>query len=433
MAAADKVNEQHDRQAHRRRPFSTWVKKLTNFKSSSDGDGHKRQMRTKRGHKLNNPYPQSGHICGGPGNGLVNNNSSRNASCANGLSSHSFTTAQTGSITSLEPTAHSSVDGIAPTTLGGRSTAGTTSTENVTRRSLAPSHGAASSLAGTSRTLAGCLDGRRGGDSTFSSPAPSVRSLTTTLTTIQSMAPVGQTPYVQAPQSSSSSNNNHSSHHHHQHHHHHHNNNNNNNNNNINNSNTQSIQFSQPFPTASPASAIPSHLAPASNPTTYTTATANNLLTDDASILTLASSSKRRRRRSMDTDASVRALAPSSLWDGSRESLPLSVLSANIEQGGMAAATPGLHGNSSRLGPDRNSIYSAAGVVPPMSNERSNILSKQSDGASVRSSRPGPSQGRPDSVSGNMVAATSPLATPLEAPEDKVVMEDKPDGAAKTD
>ncbi|KAG6033438.1 hypothetical protein E4U41_006914 [Claviceps citrina] len=395
MAAADMVNEPHDRQTHRRRPFSTWVKKLTNFKSSSDADRPKRQTRSKRGHKLNNPYPQSGQVSEGAEHGLANNGSSGNRSLSNAMSSHSFTTARTGSITSLEPTAHSSVDGIAPTTLGGRSTAGTTSTENMARPSLTPSHRAASSLAGTSRTVGGGLDGRRGGDSTFSSPAPSVRSLTTTLTTIQSMAPAGQTPYVQAPQSSSSAN-------------------------------TQSIQFNQPFPTASPASAIPSHLAPAGNPTTYTMATANNLLTDNASILTLASSSKRRRRRSMDTDASVRALAPSSLWGGSRESLPLSVLSSNVEQGGMPA-TPGLHGSSSRPGPERNSIYSAAGVAPAITNERSSMLAKQGDGASVRSGRLGP--GRPDSINGSVVGATSPLATSRTAPEGKIAKEDKEDGA----
>ncbi|KAG5924037.1 hypothetical protein E4U42_004770 [Claviceps africana] len=400
MAAADKTNEQHDRQAHRRRPFSTWVKKLTHFKSSSDGDRPKRQMRTKRGHKLNNPYPQSGHINEGLGNGPASNSSIRNRGCANGISSPSFITARTGSITSFEPTSHGSVDGIAPTTLGGRSTAGTTSTENVARRSLAPSHGAASSLAGTSRTVGGGMDGRRGGDSTFSSPAPSVRSLTTTLTTIQSVAPVGQAPYVQAPQSSSN--------------------------------NTQSIQFSQPFPTAPPASAIPSHMAQASNPTTYTTATANNLLTDNASILTLASSSKRRRRRSMDTDASVRALAPSSLWGGSRESLPLSVLSSNIEQGGMATAS-GLHGSSSRLGPERNSIYAGAGVVPAIVNERNSMLARQGEGAGVRNGRPG--QARADGVSGNILGAASPLATPLEASESIVAKEDKGDGggAAKAE
>ncbi|GAB0139158.1 hypothetical protein EsDP_00007371 [Epichloe bromicola] len=389
MAAADMINEPHDRQAHRRRPFSTWVKKLTNFKSSSDGDRPKRDTRVRRGHKLNNPYPQSGHVSENHGNGVVNGSTS-NRSCINGVSSYSFTTARTGSITSLGRTAHSSVDGIAPTTVGARSTAGTICTESEAPQSLAPSHGGASSLAGTSRTIGGGMECRRGGGSTFSSPAPSVRSLTTTLTTIQSVAPTGQTPYIPAPQSS--------------------------------NTNTQSIQFSQPFPTASPASAIPSHLAPSSNPTTYTTATANNLLTDNASILTLASSSKCRRRRSMDTDASVRALAPSSLWGGSRESLPLSVLSANIEQGGMPA-TPGLPGSSSRLVPERNSIYSATGVAPAITSERSSILTKQGDGASIRSGRLG--HGRPDSISGSIVGVTSPLATSREAPEGKMAKEDR--------
>lgn len=271
--------------------------------------------------------------------------------------------------------------------------AGTVSTENETPRSLAPSHGGASSLAGTGRTVGGGVDGPRGGDSTFSSPAPSVRSLTTTLTTIQSVNPNGlvgggSTPYVQAPSVNSGGNN----------------------------TNTQSIQFSQPFSTASPASAIPSHLAPTSNPTTYVTATANNLLTDNASILTLASSSKRRRRRSMDTDASVRALAPSSLWGGSRESLPLSVLSANVDQGGMPV-TPGLPGSSSRLGQERNSIYSATGIAPTIANERGVALTKQSDGASVRSARLG--HARPDSICGSVVNITSPLASPREVAEGK--------------
>ncbi|KAK2592497.1 hypothetical protein QQS21_009807 [Conoideocrella luteorostrata] len=395
MAAADIINDPRDRQAHRRRPFATWVKKLTNFKSSSDGDRPKRHMRMKRGHKLNNPYPQSGHVSQTHGNGAVNG-SHTNRSDTNGASSYSFTTARTGSIASLDRAAHGSVDGIAPTTAGARSMAGTISTENEPPRSLAPSHGAASSLAGTSRTIGGGVDGRRGGDSTFSSPAPSVRSLTTTLTTIQSVAPNGQTPYIQTPQNSGP--------------------------------NTQSIQFSQPFPATSPASAIPSHLAPTSNPTTYTTATANNLLTDNASILTLASSSKRHRRRSMDTDASVRALAPSSLWGGSRESLPLSVLSSNIDQGGIPA-TPGLPGSSSRLGQERNSIYSATGVAPAITNERSSILAKQSDGASIRSGRLG--HGRPDSISGSIAGVTSPLATPREAIEGKNAKDEKEEVATK--
>ncbi|OAA37646.1 hypothetical protein NOR_07023 [Metarhizium rileyi] len=377
MTVTDMINEPHDRQGHRRRPFSTWVKKLTNFKSSSDGDRPKRHMKMKRGPKSNNPYPQSGHVSQNnpeSPNGAVNRT---NQVDANGGSSYSFTTARTGSATSLDRPAHASIDdalGLAPTT------AGTLSTENEGPRSLAPSHGGASSLAGTSRTIGGGMDGRRGGDSTFSSPAPSVQSLTTTLTTIQSVAPNGSTPYVAAPQ----------------------------------NTNTQSIHFSQPFPASSPASAIPPHLAPTSNPTTYTTATANNLLTDNASILTLASSSKRRRRRSMDTDASVRALAPSSLWGGSRESLPLSVLSANIEQGGMPT-TPGIPGSGSRLGAERNSIYSSTAVAPAITSERNSILAKQGDGSSVRSGRLG--HGRPDSITGSIAGVTSPLASPREEAE----------------
>ncbi|KAF9775477.1 hypothetical protein IL306_006421 [Fusarium sp. DS 682] len=248
---------------------------------------------------------------------------------------------------------------------------------------MAPSH-RASSVAGTSRTVGGGVDSRRGGDSTFSSPAPSVRSLTTTLTTIQSMAPNGA---GQAQQHSS------------QHH-----------------GNTQSIQFTQPFPTTgAPASAIPPHLAPTGNPTTYTAATANNLLTDNASILTLASSSKRRRRRSLDTDASVRALAPSSLWGGSRESLPLSVLSANIDPMGMPT-TPGIHGNS-RMGTERTSIYSATGVGPALSGDRNSYYAKQGDAASIRSGLLG--HGRAESVSGSIGGLSSPLITPREVFNEK--------------
>ena len=343
-------------------------------------------MKSKRGQKLNNPYPQSGYVNEnhGSGNGAVGGDGHSNI---NGESSYSFTTARTGSVTSHGQT--SSMNGIAPTMGGARSNAGTVSTENEAPRSLAPSHGGASSLAATSRTVGGGIDGRRGCDSTFSSPAPSVRSLTTTLTTIQSAAPNGHNPYVQAPP----------------------------------NNNTQSIHFSQPFPSSSPASAIPLHLAPASsNPTTYSTATANNLLTDNASILTLASSSKRRRRRSMDTDASVRALAPSSLWGGSRESLPLSVLSANIDQGAIPT-TPGLHGSTSRLavGTERNSIYSGTGITPAVTSERNSFLAKQGDAASVRSGLLG--HGRPDSVSGSIAGVASPLATSKDIAEGKGVKE----------
>ncbi|PHH59072.1 hypothetical protein CDD81_3823 [Ophiocordyceps australis] len=393
MAITDVVSEPLDRQAHRRKPFSTWVKRLTSFKSSSDTDRPKRHMRMRRGPKLNNPYPQSGRISDNHGRAA---NPAHSQNDSNAESSQSFATALTSSVLSADDAVRASTEGLAPPTTGGRSMAGTTSTENDGRRSIMASSHIASSLAGTNRTVGGCMESRRGGDSTFSSPAPSVRSLTTTLTTIQSMAPNGhhisQTTH----------------------------------------SNAQSIHFSQPFPATSPASAIPAHLQPTGHPTTYTTATANNLLTDNASILTLASSSKRRRRRSMDTDASVRALAPSSLWGGSRESLPLSVLSANIEGSGNPT-TPGLHSSGSRVGiSERNSLYSSTGVAPAIVSERNSVYVKQGDGASVRSGPLG--YGRPDSVGGGNATVSSPLASPREHLADRsaTVAEEKDEGDAAT-
>ncbi|KAM0298793.1 hypothetical protein ACHAPM_008220 [Fusarium culmorum] len=306
----------------------------------------------------------------------------------NGTSACTFTTTTGTSNTSANQSTRTSREDQGPPTIGSRSCAGTVLTDHEASHSLmAPSH-RASSVAGTSRTVGGGVESRRGGDSTFSSPAPSVRSLTTTLTTIQSMAPNGPgQPHHHTSQ---------------------------------NQGITQSIQFSQPFPTTgAPASAIPAHLAPSGNPTTYTSATANNLLTDNASILTLASSSKRRRRRSLDTDASVRALAPSSLWGGSRESLPLSVLSANIDPMGMPP-TPGIHGNP-RLGTERTSIYSAAGVGPAISGDRNSYYAKQGDAASVRSGLLG--HGRAESVSGSIGGLSSPLATPREVYNENVEYE----------
>lgn len=90
--------------------------------------------------------------------------------------------------------------------------------------------------------------------------------------------------------------------------------------------------------------------------------------------MTLASSSKRRRRHSLDTDASVRALAPSSLWGGSRESLPLSVLSqrqegdaSSIMQRPSIAERASVYSSSGVAAPalpnDRNSRYSGTGVA----------------------------------------------------------------------
>ncbi|CAJ2510812.1 Uu.00g064370.m01.CDS01 [Anthostomella pinea] len=393
----------------RRRPFSTWVKKLAGFKNGSSSaagrNGHPKNDATpkpgkKRVVKNNNPYPQSGRI----------------AEPAVSQSHPSLSTARTGmtcmtSNHSLGPSrdsGRSSTDGAPPPTAGAMSMAPTISTmdHDATHSIHAPSH-MASSVAGTSRTVGG-FDSRKGGDSTFSSPAPSVRSLTTTLTTIQSMAPNGaangnavngQTSGVPG--------------------------------------NAQTIQFSQPFPTNSPASAIPPHLAPPAagpgHPTTYSMATANNLSTDNASILTLASSSKRRRRRSMDTDASVRAMAPSSLWGGSRESLPLSVLSANVDGTRDISSTPGLHQSTSRLaGNERTSIYSTAGVAPALPGDRNSLYAgKQSmggDGASVRSGLMG--HGRADSISGSVGGMSSPLVSPREVNE-KVAVQEKDEITAR--
>jgi hypothetical protein len=186
------------------------------------------------------------------------------------------------------------------------------------------------------------------------------------------------------------------------------------------------VQFSHQFPTLS---AIPSHLSPqtaSATPTTYTAATANNLLTDNASILTLASSSKRQRRHSLDTNASVRALAPSSLWGGSRESLPLSVLSSNV--GDLtypptpSIGRPTLGGNA-----ERASVYSASGIAAPaLSSERNSYYAgKQSagggagagaEGGSVKSGLAGHGHGlgRSDSVTGSIGGASLTVASPRE-------------------
>ncbi|KAF3908098.1 hypothetical protein ABW21_db0206831 [Orbilia brochopaga] len=145
--------------------------------------------------------------------------------------------------------------------------------------------------------------------SVHSSPSQSVQSLAT-LTTVQSTAP----PSTYLANGMSSTYNPHLSSH---------------------NPNAPPQHFTHQF-TISPSPGGLSHTPSNSqgipttlpHPTTYQMMTQGNMLSDDASILTLASSSrKRERRRSLDTDASIRALPPSSLWGGSKESLPLSVLS----------------------------------------------------------------------------------------------------------
>ncbi|MCJ1410652.1 hypothetical protein MMC19_004738 [Ptychographa xylographoides] len=292
---------------------------------------------------------------------------------------------------SLQP----STDGQHQQATGNKSAAPTVSTGPGTIRSEA-----AHSKAGTNTTAGGALSssGRGGGDgSTFSSPAPSIRSLTTTLTTIQSAAPStfmtgANNQNIQPTPAITSS---------------------------------PATHFSHQFPITLPASAIPSHVAPHSvggHPATYSAATANNLLTDNASILTLASSSKRRRRNSLDTNASVRALAPSSIFGGSRESLPLSVLSSTVADPPTALGP--LHGRTNAAGianTERASVYSSSGIGPALSSERNSYYANKQtnpgDGGSVRSGLL--SHGRNDSTTGSIGgigSAGSPLASPRDGP-----------------
>ena len=138
------------------------------------------------------------------------------------------------------------------------------------------------------------------------------------------------------------------------------------------------------------------------------------MLTDNASILTLASSSKRRRRNSLDTNASVRALAPSSVWGGSRESLPLSVLSGTADNVYSPANRPGVASGFANA--ERASVYSSTGVAAPAlpSERNSYYANKQNtDGMSVRSGLLG--HGRTDSINGSIGPnPASPLASPRE-------------------
>lgn len=94
----------------------------------------------------------------------------------------------------------------------------------------------------------------------------------------------------------------------------------------------------------------------------------------------------------MDTNASVRALPPSSLFGGSRESLPLSILSATEQPSSNASAfnvggRPSLVGHAST---ERASIYSIpASIATHGGDHRTsfNASSKQQglDGSSIKS------------------------------------------------
>ncbi|EUC32751.1 hypothetical protein COCCADRAFT_37354 [Bipolaris zeicola 26-R-13] len=354
MATAEAASRPHDRHTTRKRPFAGWMKRLANLKPSSSDAPGKKSTTTKKALAKNNPYPQSGYMTTGanaPGDSISVSTAATprsNASC-----------------TSVEEAAAERPQRVEKSN---KSTAPTVATLPETLNST------------RSKAETGGSNFVNGG-STFSSPHGSEHSLTTTLTTIQSTAPSNVLNIGQVQQQS-----------------------------NANNSLATPVHFSHQFPTSPPPSAIPPHMAAQQQPNSYQGATANNILTDNASILTLASSSKRRRRNSVDTNASMRALAPSSHYGGSRESLPLSVLSANPETIYSPSNRPNNVG--AFVSAERASVYSASGVTAPaLSTDRNSYYAnKQADGLSVRSGLLG--HGRTDSISSMRATPTSPLASP---------------------
>lgn len=351
----------------RRRPFAAWIKRVANLKGSSN------QPQTSKPKKSstfkNNPYPESGHL---------HRPAPSTATSANGHLSFSEPVSRRHSYDS-----DASDDDAADRGQPVKSAAPTLATNPETIYS-----DAGQSRAETSNTRGGGMSSHDGGaNSTFSSPNHSERSLTTTLTTIQSTAPsalLNGASTTAAPQ---------------------------------NTLYPQSVHFSHQYP-VSPASAVPAHLQP--HPNTYQAATAGNTLSDNASIMTLASSSKRRRRNSLDTNASVRALAPSSVWGGSRESLPLSVLSGNVDAGSTAGGIyqnqnrPGLGGVAST---ERASVYSSSGVVPALNSERNSYYATKQgvENGSIRSGLYG--HGRAESLSGSLnTGVGGPAVSPLTSP-----------------
>ncbi|EOA92210.1 uncharacterized protein SETTUDRAFT_153176 [Exserohilum turcica Et28A] len=336
----------------RKRPFAGWMKRLANLKPSSSDAPSKKNNTTKKALSKNNPYPESGYIA----------TTTATRAPEDGLS---VSTPRSNSCASVEEPAEPQRQGVQKSN---KSTAPTVATLPETLHST------------RSKAETGRSNFVNGG-STFSSPNGSEHSLTTTLTTIQSTAPSNVLNIGHAQ-----------------------------NHNNAGGLAATPVHFSHQFPTSPPPSAIPPHMAPQQQPHSYLGATANNILTDNASILTLASSSKRRRRNSVDTNASMRALAPSSHYGGSRESLPLSVLSANPETIYSPSNRPSTV--SAFVNAERASVYSASGVTAPVltSERNSYYANKQADGLSVRSGLLG--HGRTDSISSIRATPTSPLASP---------------------
>lgn len=282
----------------RRKPFTNWVRRLN--------------QKMKRTKGLNNPYPQSGHVSSKhPQRQQQRESQSIDYPVSSVIVDADADADADARDPELELVVHSAEElnrqSIISTT-SGRASADAEVEAESRPPTNAPSYGG-TSLAGTMITA---TDPRRA-DSTFSSPAPSARSVATTLSTIQSqmangvLAGAANNHNNHNPAQASSSRNTHH----------------------------EAVQYSQPqaLVTAMPDGNSDRNTRSAYRPATYSAIIANNLLNDNISILTLASSTQRRRRRSWDTDydhASVRALPPSQ-FGGSRESLPLSVLSANLD------------------------------------------------------------------------------------------------------
>lgn len=319
----------------KRRPFAAWVKRLTNLKGGEQNGSHGKEKKT------GNPLTGGKHKKGSSGNDNVKNNPYPESGYVYRQSPRS---SRDGQLSFATPTHPRNDDG--SSVISG---AQQERENHPSNRSKAPTvatipdtvnsdTGHSKAFTTTTGGALSSIDGA-GHGSTFSSPNHSNQSLTTTLTTIQSTSPANTLQQV---------NNTHS---HGQ------------------QPGQPAVMFSHQYPVSpnpsnmNAPSAIPRHLTANNDPHQST------LLTDDASIVTLASSSKR-RRRSMDTDASVRALAPGSTWGGSRESLPLSVLSGNNEASDRASTT-GLYAPSIRpsmaglASAERASIYSNQGVTAP--------------------------------------------------------------------
>ncbi|KAH9836902.1 protein split ends-like [Teratosphaeria destructans] len=348
MATAEVGVRPREHHPSKRGPLMTWMRKINPLGKNNDNDSelrHEKKQKKKGGSKhnkknsaqndgvRNNPYPESGPL------------RQRDHSPASSVNGHlSFATPSSRRVNGD----NSSFDGsIAHSALGDRegpSNSNKSGAPTLATNAETVHSDAGHSKAATATTGAGALS--------MDALEP-IRSLTTTLTTIQS-----QSANSTLQQNGASTNA-------------------------PSHGNQTPVMFSHQYPTspapsAMTASAIPRHVAE-TMPNSYNAATANNLLTDNASILTLASSSKR-RRRSMDTDASVRAIPPSSVWGGSRESLPLSVLSGNADDrfGGstgiaFSQSRPSMGGLASA---ERASVYSSQGAsAPALASERNSYYS----------------------------------------------------------